>query len=195
MKFGIGQPIRRFEDLRLLVGGGRYTDDIALPGMAHAFVLRAPVAHARLGRVDAAAARRLPGVALVLTGADVAADGLGDVPCTHPLVSRDGKPRHDTPRPLLAIGKVRHVGQAVALVVADTLDAARDAAEAIEVEYEPLPAVTDARAAIAPGAPKARRGRGRAQPRRRVRRSGAAAAKRHSLPSKLMISPVGKIRC
>ena len=154
MKFGIGQPLRRYEDLRLLTGKGRYTDDIAPKGTVPAVVLRSPVAHARIARLDAGAARRMPGVLLVLTGEDVAAEKLGDVPCAHPLVSRDGKPRHDTPRPLLAIGKVRHVGQPVALVVAETLNAARDAAEAIEVEYEEQPAVVDSRAAIAPGAPQ-----------------------------------------
>ena len=153
MKFGIGQPLRRYEDLRLLTGKGRYTDDIALPGMAVAFVLRSPVAHAAIRRLDAGAARRMPGVLLVLTGAEVAADRLGDVPCLHPLTSRDGKPRHDTPRPVLAIGKVRHVGQPVAYVVAESLNQARDAAEAVEVEYEELPAVVDSRAAVASGAP------------------------------------------
>src|SRR6185312_10040888 len=154
VKFGIGQPLRRYEDLRLLAGKGRYTDDITLPGMVFAAVLRSPAAHARITKLDATAARRMPGVLLVLTGEDVAAEKLGDVPCVHPLTSRDGKPRHDTPRPLLAIGKVRHVGQPVALVVAETLNAARDAAEAIEVEYADLPAVVDSRAAVAPGAPQ-----------------------------------------
>jgi aerobic carbon-monoxide dehydrogenase large subunit len=153
MKFGIGQPVRRYEDLRLITGRGRYTDDVTLPRMAHAFVLRAPVAHAVIKRVDAAAARRMPGILFVATGDDVRADGLGDVPCTVPLTNRDGTPRHDTPRPVLAFGKVRHVGQPVALVVAETLAAARDAAEAIEVEYESLPAVTEAKDAIAAGAP------------------------------------------
>ena len=103
MKFGIGQPMRRHEDMRLLVGQGRYTDDITLPRMMQAFVLRSPMAHACIKRVDAAAARRMPGVLLVLTGEDVRTDGLGDMPCTTPLVGRDGKPRHDTPRPVLAI--------------------------------------------------------------------------------------------
>jgi aerobic carbon-monoxide dehydrogenase large subunit len=154
VKFGIGQPLRRYEDVRLLTGKGRYTDDITLPRMAFAAVLRSPVAHARLVKVDAAAARQLPGVLLVLTGDDVKADGLGDIPCLHPLTSRDGKPRHDTPRPVLAIGKVRHVGQPVAFVVAETLVQARDAAEAVEVEYDELPAVVESRAAIAPGAPE-----------------------------------------
>jgi carbon-monoxide dehydrogenase large subunit len=154
MKFGIGQPVRRYEDLRLITGQGRYTDDITLPRMTHAFVLRSPMAHARITRVDAKAARNMPGVLLVLTGEDVQADGLGDVPCTAPLTSRDGRPRHDTPRPVLAIDRVRHVGQPVALVVAETLAAARDAAEAIEVDYDPLPAVTEAADAIKPGAPQ-----------------------------------------
>ena len=154
MKFGIGQPMRRDEDMPLVTGQGRYTDDIVLPRMAHAFVLRSPIAHARIKRLDAAAARRMPGVLLVLTGEDVRADGLGDVPCTAPLVSRDGKPRHDTPRPVLAVEKARHVGEPVALVVGETLTAARDGAETIEVEYEQLPAVTQAKDAIASGAPQ-----------------------------------------
>jgi carbon-monoxide dehydrogenase large subunit len=155
MKFGIGQPMRRHEDLRLITGRGRYTDDMILPRMTHAFVLRSPVAHAHIKRIDAAAARRMPGVLFVATGEDVRADGLGDVPCMVPLVNRDGTPRHDTPRPVLALGKVRHVGQPVALIVAETLTAARDAAEAIEVEYDdPLPAITEAKAAISPGAPQ-----------------------------------------
>ena len=154
MKFGVGQPVRRHEDLRLITGRGRYTDDVVLPRMAQAFVLRSPVAHGLIKRIDAAAARRMPGVLFVGTGEDVHADGLGDVPCTVPLMSRDGKPRHDTPRPVLALGKVRHVGQPVALVVAETLAAARDAAEAIEVEYDTLPAVTDAKDAIGSSAPQ-----------------------------------------
>jgi len=151
MKFGIGQPMRRHEDLRLVTGRGRYTDDITLPGMAHAFVLRAPVAHAHIKRIDATAARRMPGVLFVATGEDVRANGLGDVPCMVPLVNRDGTPRRDTPRPVLALGKVRHVGQPVALVVAETFNAARDAAEAIVIEYDQLPAVTGAKDAIAAG--------------------------------------------
>ena len=152
MKFGVGQPMRRHEDLHLITGQGRYTDDIVLPRMAHAFVLRSPLAHARIKRIDAAAARRMPGVVFAATAEDISADGLGDVPCVIPLSNRDGTPRHDTPRPVLALGKVRHVGQPVALIVAETLAAARDAAEAIELEYEPLPAVTEAKDAISTGA-------------------------------------------
>ena len=87
MKFGVGQPVRRHEDLRLITGQGRYTDDVVLPRMTQAFVLRSPVAHAHIKRIDAAAARRMPGVLFVGTGEDVRADGLGDVPCTVPLMS------------------------------------------------------------------------------------------------------------
>ncbi len=152
MKFGIGQPVRRYEDLRLITGQGRYTDDVTLPHAAHAFVLRSPVAHANIKRIDVAAARRLPGVLFVAAGDDVSAEGLGDLGCLAALNNRDGTPRHDTPRPVLAQGKVRYVGQPVAVVVAETLNAARDGAEAIEIEYQPLPVVTEARDALEPGA-------------------------------------------
>jgi carbon-monoxide dehydrogenase large subunit len=154
MKFGVGQPVRRFEDQTLITGTGRYTDDIKLDNVSYAYVLRAPVAHAVIKRIDVAAARAMPGVLLVLTGDDVAADGLGDVPCSVPLQSRDGNSRFDTPRPVLATAKVRHAGQPVVLVVAATLMQAQDAAEAIEIDYDALPAVTDARAALEPGAPQ-----------------------------------------
>src|SRR5436309_16097279 len=93
MKFGIGQPMRRHEDLRLITGRGRYTDDIILPRMTHAFVLRAPVAHAHIKRIDVAAARRWPGVLFVATGEDVRADGLGYLSCMVSFVTRDGTPR------------------------------------------------------------------------------------------------------
>ena len=125
-----------------------------LPQMTQAFVLRSPAAHALIKRIDTTAARDMPGVLFVATGEDVHADGIGDIPCAVPLNNRDGTPRHDTPRPALALGKVRHVGQPVALVVAETLSAARDAAEAIDIEYETLPAVTEANDALAPGAPQ-----------------------------------------
>jgi carbon-monoxide dehydrogenase large subunit len=152
MKFGIGQPVRRHEDLRLITGQGRYTDDVTPPQAAQAFVLRSPVAHAKIKRIDVTAARRVPGVLFVATGDDVAAEGLGDLGCLAALNNRDGTPRHDTPRPVLAQGKVRYAGQQVAVVVAETLNAARDGAEAIEIEYEPLAVVTEAKDALAPGA-------------------------------------------
>jgi aerobic carbon-monoxide dehydrogenase large subunit len=152
MKFGVGQPVRRFEDARLITGQGRYTDDIDLPHTAYAHVLRSPVAHAELRKVDAQAARAMPGVLLILTGEEVVAEGLGDVPCATPLTNRDGSARRDTPRPVLAVYKVRHVGEPIALIVAETPAQARDAAEAIVVDYAELPAAVDVRAAMAPGA-------------------------------------------
>jgi len=136
MKFGVGHPVRRFEDASLITGHGRYTDDIELPHTAYAHVLRSPVAHAEIRRVDAQAARAMPGILLLLTGDEVIAEGLGDVPCATPLTNRDGSPRRDTPRPVLAVRKVRHVGEPVALVVAETLAQA-------------LPAAVDVRAAMA----------------------------------------------
>ena len=154
MKFGVGQSVRRFEDQTLITGNGRYTDDLQLENAAHAYVVRSGVAHANIRKIDAAAARGMPGVLLVLTGDDVKADGLGDVPCHAPLNNRNGSPRSDTPRPALATAKVRHLGQPVALVVAETLLQAQDAAEAIAIDYETLPAVTDARAALEKDAPQ-----------------------------------------
>ncbi len=154
MKFGVGQPVRRFEDLTLLQGQGRYTDDIALPGALTGFVLRSQVAHGKLLRVDPAAAATMPGVHLVLTGQDVRAEGIGDIPCMIPLTNRDGTPRADTPRPLLAVDRVRQVGEPIAFIVADTLALAKDAAEAIEVDIETLPAVVGVEDATRPGAPR-----------------------------------------
>ena len=153
-KFALGQAVSRAEDLTLVKGAGRYADDVRLPNEAHAFVLRSPHAHAALRRLDASAARRAPGVLAVLTGADARADGLGDIPCLVPVTNVDGSPRGETPRPLLAIDRVRHVGDPVALVVADSLERAKDAAELIEADYEPLPAVADTYAATKPGAPR-----------------------------------------
>jgi carbon-monoxide dehydrogenase large subunit len=154
MKFAVGQPVRRLEDFRLITGQGRYTDDIQLPGMVHAWIVRSAISHGNLVGVDTSAAREMDGVLLVLTGDDVDAEGLGNIPCVAPLTNRDGTPRRDTPRPLLARGKVRHVGEPVALVVAESLNQARDAAEAVTVEYDELPAIVDGPAALASGAPQ-----------------------------------------
>src|SRR3990172_7925427 len=153
-KFALGQAVSRAEDLTLVKGAGRYADDVRLPNEAYAFVLRSPHAHAALRRLDASAARRAPGVLAVLAGVDARADGLGDIPCMIPVTNVDGSPRGETPRPLLAIDRVRHVGDPVALVVADSLQRAKDAAELIEADYEPLPAVADTYAAAKPGAPR-----------------------------------------
>jgi carbon-monoxide dehydrogenase large subunit len=152
-KFGLSQPLRRIEDPRLLRGGGRYTDDIALPGAAQGYVLRSPHAAARINGIDTAAAKGMPGVLAVLTHADWQAEELGEIPCVIPLQNRDGSDRANTPRGALADGMVRHVGDPVAFVVAETREQAKDAAEAILVEYEVLLAATDLATAHLPGAP------------------------------------------
>ena len=139
-KFGIGQSVRRVEDPRLLTGGGRYTDDTKLAGpAARAYVLRSPHAHADIKGIDTSAAKKAPGVLLVLTGEDVKKAGFGDLPCLVPIENRDGTQRGETPRPMLAQGRVRHVGDPVALVVAETLEQAKDASELIEVDYASRP--------------------------------------------------------
>jgi carbon-monoxide dehydrogenase large subunit len=153
-KFGIGDSVRRVEDPRLLTGGGRYTDDTRLgQPAARLYVLRSPHAHADIKKVDTTAARKAPGVLLVLTGHDVRKAGFGDVPCLVPLDNRDGTPRADTSRPMLAIDRVRHVGDPVAIVIAETLEQAKDAAELIEVDYAPRPHVVGTFEAAQPNAP------------------------------------------
>src|SRR5712671_443937 len=147
-KFGTGQPVTRKEDDALLRGAGRYVADHAPPGCLHAVVLRSPHAHARFHITDVAKARAMPGIALVLTGADTAA--LGNLPCQGQV---PGCTIDVPPYPILAHDEVRHVGDAIAFVVADTLDRARDAAEAIAVDWEALPHTIGAVAALAPGAP------------------------------------------
>jgi carbon-monoxide dehydrogenase large subunit len=154
MKFGVGQAVKRLEDQALITGGGRFTDDFKLANAAHAYILRSPHAHARIVRLDTSKAKKAKGVLAVLIGADVEADGLGLMPCMIPMTSRDGKPRYDTPRPVLAKDRVRHVGDPVALVVAETLLQARDAAEKIELDYEELPHAVETYAAAQPGAPR-----------------------------------------
>src|SRR5262245_38847043 len=148
-KFGTGQPVTRKEDDALLRGAGRYVADHAPPGCLHAVVLRSPHAHARFHTTDAAKARAMPGVALVLTGPDTAA--LGTLPCQGQV---PGCTIDVPPYPILARDEVRHVGDAIAFVVADTLDRARDAAEAIAINWEPLPAVIGATRALASDAPQ-----------------------------------------
>jgi len=152
-KFGIAQNVRRVEDPRLLIGGGRYTDDIQLPGEAIATVLRSPHAAARILTMDADAARAMPGVLAVYTGADLQDDKIGGIPCGVSIKNRDGSSRADVPHHALASGTVRHVGDPVAFIVAETHQAARDAAEAVFIEYEILPSVTDLGATLDAGSP------------------------------------------
>src|SRR5580704_13320934 len=161
---GIGQPVRRREDLRLLIGNGRYSDDVNLPGQAYAVMVRSPHAHALIRLIDAAAARAMPGVLAVLTGADVLADGLQPLPNianSHPadisIKNRDGSPVVRPQQAAIIGPEVCHVGEIVAAVVATSLAIAKDAAELVAVDYETLPAVTHGLTAAEPGAPRARR--------------------------------------
>ena len=140
MKFALGQSIQRLEDDALLRGAGRYTDDFAPLRAAHVCFVRSPHAHAKIKSVSIDRAASAPGVVAVLTGKDAAADGLGNIPCLIPVPGLK-----ETPRPVLALKRVAHVGDPVAMVIAETLSQAKDAAERVEVEYEPLPAVTEAR--------------------------------------------------
>ena len=153
-QFALGQGVPRFEDPRLLRGGGRYIDDMVLPRMVYGYVLRAGHAHARITRLDVARAREAPGVLAVLTGADWEASGWGDLPVPVGPKRRDGSPLYRPRYPALVTDRVRWVGDYVAFVVASTYAQAADAAELIEVEYEPLPAIVSAKAAVAPGAPR-----------------------------------------
>src|SRR5271166_4974499 len=151
MKFGIGQPVTRTEDPLLVRGAGCYTDDVRLADEAPAVIVRSRVAHGLIKRIDTSAARQLPGVLGVCTGADLAA--YGTLKCIVPFNNRDGTPMKRPPRPALATDKVRFVGDPIAFVVAETLLQAKDAAEAVEVEIDSLPAVVSPQEAIEPGAP------------------------------------------
>ncbi len=150
----IGEAPKRREDARFVTGGGAYLDDLAFGGLAHAVVLRSPHAHARIDSIDAAAARAVPGVLAVLTAADADADGLQPMRPTIEANVQTGEPFAFAPQPLLARDKVRHVGEPVAVVVAETRAQALEAAESVAVDYAPLPVVTTAAAARAAGAPE-----------------------------------------
>jgi len=150
-KFGIGQPIRRVEDVRLITGGGHYTADYSPAKELVSFVLRSPHAHATFKIKDLEAAKAVKGVKLILTAADIT--HLGDVPCMAPLGNDDGSQNLVVDIPVLAKSAVKFVGDAIAFIVADTLNAAKEASEAIEIEFSTLPAVSDIRSALAKGAP------------------------------------------
>jgi carbon-monoxide dehydrogenase large subunit len=152
--FAVGQGVSRFEDPRLTRGGGRYVDDIKLPDMAYGVVLRSPHAHAKINWIDTGAAKTAPGVLCVLTAADIKAAGFGDLPVPGGLKRRDGSPMYKPRYPILAEDRVRWVGDNVAFVVAESVTQAMDAAELIQVDFEPLPAVTSTAEAPKPGAPR-----------------------------------------
>ena len=151
---GIGAPVRRKEDHRFITGRAHYTDDITRPGQAYAFVLRSPHAHAKIKGIDTAAARAMPGVLAVLTGADLAADKIGSLICGWMITSKDGSPMKMAPHPAIAHGKANFVGDPVAVTIAETLAQAMDAAEKVKVDYELLPAVVDPAQAQGESAPQ-----------------------------------------
>jgi carbon-monoxide dehydrogenase large subunit len=153
-QFALSQSVPRTEDPRLLRGEGRYVDDFTLPRMAHAVFVRATHAHAELRKVDVRAAAQMPGVLAVLTGADWAAEGFGDFPIAMPRKRRDGSKLFQPPHPALAKDRVRFVGEPIAMVVAETIAAAKDAAERVEVDYAPLPVLIDPEKARDSAAPR-----------------------------------------
>jgi len=153
LNFGIGQPVTRSEDPRHLTGGGDYTDDTNVDGQLYARFVRSQIAHGTLKSVDISAASAMPGVLAIYTGADLRADGIGNIPSGLPLKSRDGSPYIVPPRTGLAVDRVRHVGEPIAIVVAEKAVQAQDAAEAVIVDIDMLPVVTDSEEAAKDGAP------------------------------------------
>ncbi len=149
----VGTPVRRREDYRFLTGQGTYTDDIDRPHQLYAYILRSPHAHARISGVDTAAAAQAPGVAAIFTGQDMVADGVGGLPCGWQVHSKDGSPMAEPPHPPLAVDRVRHVGDPVAVVIAETLEQAREAADQLNIDFIEEPAVVDPADALKPGAP------------------------------------------
>src|SRR5579862_2731622 len=153
-QFGIGQPVPREEDPYLLRGAGRYVDDVRLMDLARAVILRSPHPHARIRSINLDAAKAAPGVLLILIGESPEVTALGLQVPRMPRKRRDGSPGFIAAQPHLARGEVRYIGDAVAFIVAETLSQAKDAAELVEIDYEPLPAVVSTAAAVEPGAPK-----------------------------------------
>jgi carbon-monoxide dehydrogenase large subunit len=148
----IGQSVRRKEDVRFLTGAGQFTDDINPPHHTHAYFLRSPHAHAKIRKIDTAKAKAAPGVVAIHTGADL--EGVNGLPCGWLITGTDGQPMKEPPHPVLAQGKVRYVGDGIALVIAETPEQAKDAAELINVDYEILSSVVDPVAALKSGAPQ-----------------------------------------
>ena len=151
---GIGASVVRKEDRRFITGKGRYVDDIKLLGMTHAHFIRSPHAHAKIKSIDTSEAMKMPGVVGVLTGQQIVDDKIGNLICGWAITSKDGTGMKMGAWPAMAPETVRFVGQAVAVVIAETKNQAKDAAEAVVVNYEELPAAPDIRAAIKPGAPQ-----------------------------------------
>jgi carbon-monoxide dehydrogenase large subunit len=151
---GIGAAVRRKEDVRFLTGRGTYTDDIARHGQTHAYIIRSSQPHALIKRIDTSKAKAAPGVVAVFTGADMAADGVGGLPCGWLVKNKDGSPMKEPAHPPLVVDTVRHVGDHIAVVIAETKAQAKDAAELVEIEFAPLAAVVDSLDALKAGAPQ-----------------------------------------
>ncbi len=151
---GIGRSVRRKEDLRFIQGRGRYVDDLGSVGDYQAVFLRSPHAHATIKNIDTSVAAALPGVIAIFTGADLVEDAVGTIPCTWAIAGRDGKPMAEPSHPALAVGRVRHVGDPVAVIVATSTAVAKDALDHVVVDYEPLPPVSDTKGALDDGAPQ-----------------------------------------
>ncbi|MDD9992118.1 MAG: molybdopterin-dependent oxidoreductase [Rhodospirillales bacterium] len=151
---GIGAPVRRKEDTRLLTGRGRYVDDIKRPGQTYACFVRSSHAHARVRSIDTEQAAKAPGFVAAYTAADLKRDGIGDLPCVWVFQNADGSDMKLPTHPLLAVDRVRHVGDRVAVVIGESLDAARDAADLVAIDYEELPVAADTAGADGKGAPQ-----------------------------------------
>jgi carbon-monoxide dehydrogenase large subunit len=149
----IGKSVKRLEDKRFITGKGNYTDDIVLPGMTHGYILRSPYAHARIVRIDTSDAAAMPGVVAIFTGKDIAETGIVGVPTGWQVNFRSGDTMKEPPHPLLVSDKALHVGDGIAIVIAESREQAKDAADSIDVEYEVLPAVANPAKAAQPGAP------------------------------------------
>src|SRR5215216_4706300 len=153
LRFGGGHHAIRSEDARLVTGQGKFTDDVDVVGQAHAAFVRATVAHAVIREVDLASAKKLPGVLAVITGRDLVADNIGGIPPVASFNGRDGKPMFQARMPVLVAERVRYVGEAVAIVIAETAHQAQDAAEAIELQFDPLAAASNVERSLAQDAP------------------------------------------
>ncbi|MCG8493112.1 MAG: xanthine dehydrogenase family protein molybdopterin-binding subunit, partial [Sneathiellales bacterium] len=154
VKFGVNQSVNRVEDDRLITGKGQYTDDITIEGQLYAYMLRSPIAHAKILSIDLEDAKDAPGVVDIITGEELAADNANQRPCMIPLKNRDGSDRADPGHPVLVTDTVRYVGDNIALIIAESLAEAKDAAELIYVDFDELDSIADTGSATAPGKPQ-----------------------------------------
>ncbi|MHC4379358.1 MAG: xanthine dehydrogenase family protein molybdopterin-binding subunit, partial [Planctomycetota bacterium] len=149
----IGKAVKRVEDKRFLTGKGRYTDDIVLPGMLYAYIVRSPYAHAKINNIDTSRAEKMDGVVKIYTGKDIAESGINGIPTGWQVNFKNGDTMKEPPHPLLVADKARYMGDGVVVVIAESREEARDAADEIDVDWEELPAVANAKKATEDGAP------------------------------------------